>query len=150
MKLNARDWIIEASANPTATTPTWAQIGGLTTFTLSNSEGEETTDTTTFDSEGHAESQAMQRGASLAVEGFIERSSAGATDPGQAVADALAAEVGEDSLGGVRFRHATEDEWTVWTAWVSKGDNGGGLNDKTSWSATFTRSGAATTAAVAG
>ena len=147
-KINARDWVFEASADPSAATPVWAEIGGVNSFTLSNSEGEESTETTTFASAGVAESQAMQRGASLSVEGFIERDGAGASDAGQDVVDTLAAQVGEASLGGVRFRHVDETDWTVWTAWVSKGDNGGGNNDKTSWSATFTRSGAATVTAV--
>jgi hypothetical protein len=146
-QINARDWVFEASEDPSATTPVWAEIGGLESFTLSNSEGEESTDTTTFASGGVAESQAMQRGASLSVEGKVVRT-AGVDDAGQAVVDALAAQVGEASLGGVRFRHAEDTDWTVWTAWCSKGDNGGGTNDKTSFGASFTRSGAATTAAV--
>ena len=146
-QINARDWIFEVSEDPSAGTPVWAEVGGVESFTLSNSEGEESTDTTTFASNGVAESQAMQRGASLSVEGKVVRN--GATpDAGQAAVDALAGQVGEDSLGGVRFRHADDTDWTVWSAWASKGDNGGGNNDKTSWSASFTRSGAATTATV--
>ena len=146
-QINARDWIFEVSEDPSAGTPVWAEVGGVESFTLSNSEGEESTDTTTFASNGVAESQAMQRGASLSVEGKIVRN--GSTpDAGQAAVDALAGEVGEASLGGVRFRHADDADWTVWDAWASKGDNGGGNNDKTSWSASFTRSGAATTATV--
>lgn len=147
MQINARDWRFEATADPTVATPTWAQIKGLETFTLSNSEGEESTDTTTFDSNGVAESQAMQRGASLQVEGKIVRNkTTNATDPGQLVVDTLATQLGEASLGGIRFRHIADTSWTVWTAWASKGDTGGGMNDKTTWSATFTRSGPATTA----
>ena len=146
-QINARDWVFEASADPSIATPVWAEIAGLESFTLSNSEGEESTDTTTFASGGVAESQAMQRGASLSVEGKVVRT-AGVDDAGQAVVDALAAQVGEASLGGVRFRHVDDTEWTVWDAWCSKGDNGGGTNDKTSFGASFTRSGAATTAAV--
>lgn len=149
MQINARDWIFEVSEDPSAGVPVWAQVGGVESFTLSNSEGEESTDTTTFESAGQAESQAMQRGASLAIDGKIKRAADGITpDAGQAAADALAGEVGEASLGGVRFRYITDTDWTVWTAWCSKGDNGGGQNDKTSWSATFTRSGAASTVAV--
>ena len=150
MQINARDWLFEVSEDPSAATPVWAEVGGIESFTLSNSEGEESTDTTTFASAGHDESQAMQRGASVALEGKIVRSADGITpDAGQAAADALAALVGEESLGGFRFRHTIDTDWTVWTAWASKGDNGGGNNDKTSWSATFRRSGSATTTAVA-
>ena len=143
-KINARDWLFEVSPDPDAGTPVWNAIAGLTSFTLSNSEGEESVETTDFDSAGIHESQAMQRGASLSLEGNVVRNGAVA-DPGQAAADALALLVGEASLGGVRFRHTSDTDWTVWTAWVSKGDNAGGNNDKTSWSASFTRSGAATT-----
>lgn len=149
MKLNARDWIFEVCEDPGAVTPTWAQIGGLTSFDLNNSEGEQSTDTTDFDSAGVAESQAMQRGASCTVSGSrVVSKSTGDTDAGQAAADNLAEAVGEDSLGGFRFRHKDDEEWIVWTAWVSRGNTGGGNNDKASWGATFTRSGAATTTAV--
>lgn len=149
MQINARDWIFEVSVDPAATTPVWAEVAGVESFTLSNSEGEESADTTTFASNGNAESQAMQRGASLSLDGKIVRSANGITpDAGQAAADQLAGMVGEDSLGGVRFRYVDDTNWTVWTAWVSKGDNSGGNNDKTTWSAAFTRSGAATVVAV--
>lgn len=143
MKINARDWLFEVSADPSAVTPVWAQVASLQSFTLSNSEGEESTDTTDFDSEGHAESQAMQRGASVSLEG---QKNVG--DAGQTTTEDLAKLVGEASLGGLRFRHIDDTEWTAWDAWVSLGDASGGNNDKTSWSATFTRSGAATTAVV--
>jgi hypothetical protein len=146
-QINARDYIFEVSEDPDAGTPVWAEIGGLESFSLSNSEGEETADTTTFASNGVAESQPMQRGAALSVEGKVVRN--GTTpDAGQDAVDNLAQLTGEAALGGFRFRHADDTDWTVWTAWVSKGDNGGGTNDKTSFGATFTRSGAATTAAV--
>lgn len=149
MKINARDWLFEVSTDPEATTPVWAQVAGLDSFDLNNSEGEESTDTTDFDSDGKAESQAMQRGASCSLSGKIVRDKAtNEPDPGQAAADALAELTGEESLGGFRFRHTSDTEWTVWNAWASKANNGGGNNDKTSWGATFTRSGAATTEAV--
>jgi hypothetical protein len=142
-QINARDWIFEVSEDPGAATPVWAQVAGLTSFDLNNAEGEESADTTTFDSQGYAESQAMQRGASLALEGQKLPG-----DPGQAAVESLADEVGEASLGGVRFRHVTDTDWTVWTAWASLGSKGGGNNDKTSWAATLTRSGRASVEAV--
>lgn len=149
-QINARDWIFEVSVDPSSATPVWAQVGGLESFTLSNSEGEESTETTTFSSGGVAESQAMQRGASLSLEGKQVRTGVapGTPDAGQAAVRTLAGKVGEASLGGLRFRHVSDTQWTKWTAWVSEGDNGGGNNDKSSWGAAFTRSGAATTAAV--
>jgi hypothetical protein len=149
MQIDARDWIFEVSEDPSAGVPVWSQILGIESFTLSNSDGEESTDTTTFESAGVAESQAMQRGASLNVDGKIKRAADGITqDAGQLSCDTLAALVGEASLGGVRFRHTLDTDWIVWDAWVSRGDNGGGKNDKTSWSAKFMRSGPATTEAV--
>lgn len=150
MQINARDWVFEVSEDPTIATPVWAQVGGLETFALSNSENEESTDTTTFESDGIAESQPMQRGASLKLEGKIKRANTTpfAQDAGQVAADNLAELVGEDAIGGIRFRHVDDTDWTKWNAWVSKGDNGGGNNDKTTWSATFTRTGAASVVAV--
>lgn len=146
-QINARDWIFEVSEDPHAGTPVWAKIAGLESFDLNNSENEESVDTTTFDSNGVAESQAMQRGASLQVDG--KRVRTGATvDPGQAAADSLAEQVGDESVGGLRFRHKDDTTWTQWDAWCSRGNNGGGNNEKTTWSATFNRSGAATTPAV--
>lgn len=148
MQINARDYIFEASEDPSAGTPVWAAIAGLESFDLNLSEGEESTETTVFESEGIHESQAMQRGASLSVEGKVVRN--GSTqDAGQVVVQDLAGLVGEDSLGGFRFRHKDDTTWVVWTAWVSLANQGGGNNDKSSWGATFNRSGAATTAAVA-
>jgi len=146
-QINARDWIFEVSEDPSAGTPVWAEVGGLESFDLNLSEGEESTDTTTFQSGGVAESQAMQRGAACTLSGKTVRNGA-VPDAGQDAADSLATLVGEDSLGGLRFRHVEDTTWTVWTAWVSKANVGGGNNDKATWGATFTRSGAATTAAV--
>lgn len=148
-KINARDWLFEVSVDPSEAIPVWTQIGALSSWSLSNSEGEESVDTTDFESAGNAESQAMQRGAAISLEGTVKRTAPTTPDAGQAAVDELAVLVGEDSLGGFRFRHVDDTDWTVWTAWASKGDNGGGNNDKTSWSATFTRSGAASTVAVA-
>ena len=146
-QINARDWIFEVSEDPTIVTPVWAAIGGVESFDLNLSENEESTETTVFASQGHAESQAMQRGASLSIEGKTVRNGAN-QDAGQVAAQNLAALMGEDSLGGLRFRHKDDTSWVVWTAWVSLANQGGGNNDKTSWGANFTRSGAADEVAV--
>jgi hypothetical protein len=147
-KINARDWIFEVSEDPTIVTPVWAAIGGLKSFDLNPAENEESVDTTDFESAGVSESQPMQRGASIQLEGDIKRTGS-SQDAGQAATEALAELVGEAALGGLRFRHTSDTDWTVWSAWVSLGSKGGGVNDKTSWAANFTRSGAATTDAVA-
>lgn len=148
-KYNARDWIFQATPDPEAGTPVWTQIEGVNTFTLSRSANEATVETTDFDSAGEYEGQAMQRGASLQLAGQKKLSAAGTDSaPGQKVCNDLAQALGEASLGGVRFRHISEEEWEQWTAYASSADEGGGNNDKSSWGATFTRSGAKSTVAV--
>lgn len=143
-KYNARDvdFQIEDFLSP----GTWITIGGLNTF--SKGHDEETTDTTTYASQGQAESQKMQIGKTLNLEGLRLRDSVtGVINPGQAKVEALSERLGEDSLGRIRFSHKNDTTWEIWTAHVNLGDQGGGNNDKTSWSATFTRSGAGTSAA---
>lgn len=143
-KYNARD--VEFAVEDFLSPGTWIAIGGINTF--SKSHEEETTDTTTFASNGQAESQKMQLGKQLTIEGLRLRDSVtGAGDPGQAKVEALAGRLGEDSLGRVRFSHKNDTTWEVWTAHANLGDQGGDNNEKTSWSATFTRSGADTTMA---
>ena len=143
-KYNARDvdFQIEDFLSP----GTWITIDAVNTFTKGNDQ--ETTDTTTYASQGQAESQKMQIGKTLGLEGPRLRDSVtGAGDPGQAKVEALAERLGEDSLGRVRFSHKNDTTWEIWTAHVTLGDQGGGNNDKTSWAATFTRSGASSSAA---
>ncbi|HEY6116476.1 MAG TPA: hypothetical protein VI172_11000 [Candidatus Dormibacteraeota bacterium] len=143
-KYNARD--VDFQIEDFLVPGTWITIGGLNTF--SKGHEEETTDTTTFASQGQAESQKMQIGKQLTLEGPRLRDSiTAAGDPGQAKVEALAERLGEDSLGRMRFSHKNDTTWTVWTAHVNLGDQGGGNNDKVGWAATFTRSGAETTVA---
>lgn len=148
-KYNARDWIFEVSPDPDAGVPVWTKVEAVNTFTISRSANEATVETTDFDSAGQYEGQAMQRGASLQLAGQKKMNAAGtAAAPGQLACNTLAQQLGEASLGGVRFRHTSETSWEVWNAYASGADEGGGNNDKSSWGCTFTRSGAATTAAV--
>lgn len=144
IKYNARDveFEIEDPDNP----DTWVAIGGINTF--SKSHAEEVTDTTTYASQGQAESQKMQIGKSLTLEGFrLKDPDTGALDPGQSLVEELAERLGQNSLGGFRFAAPGDTTWEKWTAHVNLGDQGGGNNDKTGWSAVFTRSGASTTEA---
>jgi len=146
-KIDVRGWIIQVSDG--APTPTWFGVGNVNEFTINPSENEEDVDTTVFSSAGIYEGQKMQRGSSLEISGFFTADNVtGAQEPGQARITVLAGKVGTESLGAFRFRHTTSPLWTVWTATVSLGDQGGGNNDKTSWSATLMRSGPATTVAV--
>ncbi|MFF8290423.1 phage tail tube protein [Streptomyces sp. NPDC016309] len=137
-KYNARDCVFEIES---ATPATWVEIGNINTF--SKSHEEETTDTTTFGSDGNAESQKMQKGKTLTLEGFHDPTDAGQTRV--AVVNEL---LGDASLIKIRFHAPADTNWEVWNAHVNLGDQGGGNNDKVSWSATFTRSGASTTAVI--
>lgn len=145
-KYSARDveFEIEDYANP----GTWVAIAPTGINTFSHSSEYETTDTTTFGSEGRAESQVMQEGKGFSLEGFRLRDSVtGALDAGQALVETQAARLGDESLTGFRYAHKDDTSWTVWAdAHYQLGDQGGGNNDKTSWSVTVTRSGASTTA----
>ncbi|MFJ5143311.1 phage tail tube protein [Streptomyces sp. NPDC088707] len=154
-KYNARDceFEIEDLLNP----GTWVAFrtaeagsgeGGINTF--SRSYDYESTDTTTFGSQGRAETQNMQEGMSLSLEGFrLKDPATGALDPAMALAEAQARRLGNDSLCGFRFAAPGDTTWEVWQATWQMGDQGGGNNDKVSWSATVTRSGDSTTAAKA-
>lgn len=154
-KYNARDvrFQIEDFLNP----GTWTEFrtalngateGGINTFSLSYEY--EATDTTTFGSNGRAETQNMQEGMSMSLEGFrLVDPSTGALDPAQSLAELQAARLGDDSLCGFRFAAPGATNWTVWAASTWQlGDQGGGNNDKASWSVTVTRSGPSTTVAI--
>jgi len=143
-KYNARD--CEFEIEDTGTPGTYVAIGGLNTFTLGRDS--EDFDTTTYGSGGYAESQIMQRSKNLKLEGFrLVDPTTGVLDPGQAAVEALAEAVGDASLGSFRFAAPGDTTWEIWTANCELGDQGGGNNDKVSWSVTFTRSGPSTTAA---
>lgn len=148
-KIDARGWefLVEATDLEGAL---WLEIGGLNSFELDPSANNETVDYTTFRSNGEYEGEAMQRGGSIEFEGFVERDDddIAIPDPGQARIDELGAKTSKASHGRLRFRHDTDDDYTVWRFYVEPGAKGGGNNDKTSWAATLTRSGAATTAPV--
>ncbi|TDD25055.1 hypothetical protein E1287_37630 [Actinomadura sp. KC06] len=146
-KINARDIIIEVE---TAVTDTWAGIRpGLTSATINPGENEEVADTTTYGSEGEYEQEVMQRGATMEVEAkMLKDDVTGVLDTGQARVEVLATKKGVESLGRIRFRHPMDTEWRIWTCTATLGEQGGETNDKTSWGATFTKSGPSSTAAV--
>jgi hypothetical protein len=147
-KYNARD--CEFEIEDLDTPDTWLPIGPGAVNTFTKSTDEETADTTTFGSEGQAESQKMQISKSLTLEGFrLKDKLTGALDPGQEMVERLSELLGDESLGRLRFAAPGDTSWEVWTTHVKMGDEGGGNNDKVSWSAEFTRSGAATTMAKA-
>lgn len=139
-KVNARDWVVEINTG-TPAVPVWTQIGGLTSFSLGHTS--EKTPTTDFDSGGRSEHQVMERGGSITIEGrFLEDPANGTRDAGQAAVETLGDAVGNASLGTFRFTSPGNTAKTR-KASVDLGDQGGGNNDKTSWSATLEFSGAA-------
>ncbi|MFD8685373.1 phage tail tube protein [Streptomyces sp. NPDC059651] len=146
IKYNARDceFEIEDFANP----GTWVAVGPNAVNTFTKGREYETADTTTFGSEGQAEGQNMQIGKTITLEGFrLLDPDTGALDAGQALAEAQAERLGDDSLVGFRMAAPGDANWEVWAAaYFQLGDEGGGNNDKTSWSLTVTRSGPSTTA----
>lgn len=147
--IDARGWFFEVE-DADAGTETWLPVAGITSFSVNPGENEETADTTAFDSEGYYSQDVMQRGASLSVEGQyrIDKTSK-AQDPGQAYIDTVwVNRLGIESQNRLRYRHESQTSWAVWDATVTPGEQGGDTNAKTSWSATFTRCGAPTTAAV--
>lgn len=154
-KYNARDvrFQIEDFLNPGV----WTEFrtanggsgeGGINTF--SRGFEYEAADTTTFGSQGRAETQNMQEGMSLTLEGFrLVDPATGALDPAMNLAELQAARLGNDSVCGFRFAPPGSTTWTVWAAATWQlGDSGGGNNDKVGWSVTITRSGPSTTAAI--
>ena len=141
-QIDARGWIFHIEGE---TTDSWVAIDGITEFSTDYSEGEEEAETTTFESNGHAESQPMQRGASLELTFREKRDPAsGVLSAGQARLMAMARLVGDDAMCRFRFRHATEQQWELWTCWIGWGERGGELNDKTESEVTVHRSGAPT------
>src|ERR1700742_981778 len=142
--MSARDWVFEVES---VTPDTWVEIDGIDSFQLNPGENEEVADTSLFRSQGQYEEQKMQRGATLGLKG--KKITAVTTpDAGQLRVETLAGLVSDASIGSLRFRHSVQTTWVVWEATVSLGTVGGGKNDKASWEATFTRCGAAASAAV--
>ncbi|WP_151480623.1 phage tail tube protein [Streptomyces albicerus] len=118
---------------------TWVPIGEINTLTITT--GEEVTPTTVFGSQGQAESQKMEINKQFTLQGQHDPA-----DAGQALVAVLAARLSEASLGGFRFAYPGDTVWKVWKAHVTLGEQGGGNNAKGAFAATFTRSGADTTA----
>lgn len=148
-QINARDLVFEIS-DMAPTTPVWVGVGGLQEGGVNPSENEEAEDTTTWDDDGNYSQEIMQRGASLNLKGrAIADTTTGVRDAGQAQVNIAATKVGAESQVDIRFRYPNETEWVTWTATVSRGEEAGGTNNKIGFDYTFTRCGAAGTAAIA-
>jgi hypothetical protein len=141
-KYNARDVIFQLLDSVGGT---YVQINGLNTFTKGTDMKE--TDLTTFASQGNEESEIMQRGKSMKLQGFrLKDPVTGVLDPGQLLVETLADQVGDASIGTFRFAAPGDANYVVWQATAAMGDEGGGDNDKVSWSVTLKRTGASGTA----
>jgi hypothetical protein len=144
-QINNRDWIFAIKTGAS----TWAEFAELTEFDLNPGENDEEADTTTFENDGEYSEEIMQRGATLGLTGMYSRDpDTGARDPGQAAADLLCTQTGAASVGTIRMRHESEEEWTIWDATCRPDSRGGETNEKTGWEVEFTRCYAARTEAV--
>lgn len=146
VRLNARDYLFEVADDDGTT---WLAVPKIRSLTINNGASTVTADTTDFDNAGHASQEIMQRGATIALSTFdvVDRTTG---EPNGALArlQEIGALVGYDSVGKIRFRNKLAADWIVWDCTVDVGEQGGGTNDKSNWSATITRDGAPTTVAV--
>jgi hypothetical protein len=146
IRLNARDYVVEVQDDDLTT---WIRIPHIRTLTINNSAGTATADTTDFDNAGYTSQEIMQRGATMALSTFdIVDDTTGVAAGALARLQEIGALFGYQSLGKIRFRNNKAANWIVWNCTVDVGEQGGGTNDKSGWSATITRDGAPTTVAV--
>jgi hypothetical protein len=139
-KFLARDLTIEIA--PSGSGGEYIPIKGLNTLTHSpTSTDAETTD---FDSNGRSEHMKAERGDSWTLAGFaLEDVLTGTRDPGQAAVEALAQEVGLDSLGAFRITSPGGNA-IDFQASAEVTLAGGGNNDPAAWQAVIRVSGPVT------
>lgn len=145
----ARDLMVDVLA---ADGTTWVPVDdNNTNMTLNPGANSVMTDTTTAGNAGVYSQIPAQRGAQVVLTGRLTKDHiTGAQDTGQARCEVLAAAVGYDGLGGIRFRHPVDTVWKVWTqATFELGEQGADVNGMTAWACTVTRCIATTTMAVA-
>lgn len=135
-KILARNWKIEIGS--ALVTPTWTTIKGLNSFTISNDK--EDADTTDFDSGGYSEHIVAGRSHDISFEGFYIEETAGARDPGQAAVETAAEKIGAAAILPLRMT-SPGGKVRQFNGSFAIGDVGGGINDPTSWGASFTPSG---------
>ena len=130
-KVLARDWTIEVYDGTE-----WVAIGGLNTFTLSSDK--ESTETTTFDSNGRAEHLPTQRANTISAEGYLEvDADTQEQDAGQAEVESLAAAVGCDGIGELHLASPNGSNEKYFEGSFNLSDIGGGTNDSTTWGFEF-------------
>jgi predicted secreted protein len=133
-KVLARNYTIEVY-DGTAYLP----IIGINTLTISTEK--ESSDTTTFDSDGMAEHLATQRAKTITAEGY-EYYDGATQDAGQAEVENLSDAVGTAAESTLHIVHdnSGREKWLNGTFNLS--DIGGGNNDPSSWGFEFERTGA--------
>ena len=117
----------------------YVPIEGINSISLTFDK--ETTDTTTFSSDGNAEHLATQRARTITAEGFEEYNE-GTQDPGQAEVERLSAMTGCDAEATLHISHENNDREVWLNGTYNLQDIGGGTNDPSSWGFEFERSGA--------
>lgn len=145
-KIPAKDWTVEIDDG--TDTDTFVEIKGLDTLTFEPSSNR--TDTTNNDSEGNDEGYISNRGLAITAEGdYIEDTGDGSRDAGQERAEEVGGATGATGVDSVVPFKLTSPGGTSWTFDVTVDmafASGGGYQDNTGWSATFTKSGSATKA----
>jgi predicted secreted protein len=118
----------------------YVPIKGINTLTISTEK--ESSDTTTFDSNGMAEHLATQRAKTISAEGYEYYDEAGVQDAGQAEVENLSDAVGTAAESTLHIVHdnSGREKWLNGTFNLS--DIGGGNNDPSSWGFEFERTGA--------
>lgn len=134
-KVLARDWTVELYDEGAAAGEEWTAIGELNSFTLTSEK--ESTDGTTFDSEGFAEHTASQRSYNITFEGFYSEEQDGTQDGGQAVVEGLADKVGCDAVAYLHLKSPNDSKEKWYRGTISLSDIGGATNDNTSWGFEF-------------
>ena len=141
--IDARGWIFEVRDQSRAHRERWLPIENLTSWSKNDSENEETAETTSFDSAGWFEQDVMQRGGQIEIEAqYALDPRTGRQVEGQAYVEHFWGQrLGIDSRNEIRFRHDSQNSWTVWDTTVTPDSQEGETNDKTSWTASFTQCG---------
>lgn len=142
VQINARDLIFQVS--DMGGVPVWTEVGGITDGAVDYSANEQAEETTTWDDDGQYRQEMMQRGGKLTLSGRVLADSVTSVrEPGQAQLNTHADKLGPASVINTRFRYPGAATWITWAATVSRGEEGGGNNNKVGFKFELTRCGAA-------
>lgn len=132
----AQGWVFEIDTG--TTTPTWTEIKGLNTFSISFEKND--ADTTTFASQGWNEHLVSSRSGEITLDGLFLEDASGTRDPGQSAVEALSLLIGAASVESFQ---ATSPGGSVmsFSASATIEGPGGGNDDSATWSCTLTISG---------